>query len=543
MSQAQDWNAHWRASAHEAVPYTDLFPEALLVLPELIDGAIGNGQAPRVEITVTIKDDKGVLTVSDNGIGIKSVNRLLSWTSSASTHTQHRYGHGSKKCLAKWNRDYTTAEWSLAWRNKDKKNISGSLQMIKAPFLGRDTPIEEDDKDETRLMPSGTCWTIHFDPTILGSKYSESPSLFAGIKEILRSRYSAAHFEKTEFVLRVNKKSESSRKNNWLTFEQCLESEVVNKNAYVRYNVTMPVTGGTMTYKQYQICADGRHTYLLKSEFPVMGQKNIRCTKVHTALDGRTIEPIDLYRILKKETGHNDYNGQYGIVNFIPEVEGSFETFPTPCTTKVSFYENCPNFKEFMNRLLDIHKGKPADMPKELAAHLKMIAKQEAEAKAAAAVAAAAVAAATVAPAAPAAPVAPAAPATTVVDTSVTTLAQSSLMNDFNIKKVKKIDNPVQPIVEMLKPSATETVEIFIPAIPSSPPPPPAVVHIPAHTKLVPQSQLNLLLKLRAMSDETKAWNWDELSKKATSSVDPGIANLVDTLEKAMKSVRGLMSS
>ena len=235
----------------------------------------------------------------------------------------------------------------------------------------------------------------------------------------------------------------------------------------------MPVTGGTMIYKQYQICSDGRLAYLLKSEFPVMGQKNIRCTKVHTALDGRTIEPIDLYRILKKETGHNDYNGQYGIVNFIPEVEGSFETFPTPCTTKVSFYENCPNFKEFMNRMADIHKGKPADMPKELAAHLKMIAKQEADAKAAAAAAAdaarpAAVPAAVPAPvpAAVPAPVPAAVPAEpAVADTTTTTLSQSSLMNDFNIKKVKKVDNPVQPIVEMLKPSATETIEIFVPAI------------------------------------------------------------------------------
>jgi len=47
-----DYNAMWRASAHEAVPYTNDFPECFLVLPELIDGAIAQGDASIVKINL-----------------------------------------------------------------------------------------------------------------------------------------------------------------------------------------------------------------------------------------------------------------------------------------------------------------------------------------------------------------------------------------------------------------------------------------------------------------------------------------------------------
>ena len=77
MTNQEEYNAQWRASAHEAVPYTEDLAECFLVLPELIDGSIAQGNASKVTIDIQIKDNKGTLKVTDNGIGIKSNIRWI----------------------------------------------------------------------------------------------------------------------------------------------------------------------------------------------------------------------------------------------------------------------------------------------------------------------------------------------------------------------------------------------------------------------------------------------------------------------------------
>lgn len=212
-----------------------------------------------------------------------------------------------------------------------------------------------DDKDEVTLSPSGAFWRVEFDTSIV------KPELFESIKEILCTRYSTEHFQRIEFILTVGSKSESSER--WKTFQQSLDHEVETKNAYLLYNIKEEIEGGEMIYKLYTIVADGRKQYPFKTDFPVMGQKNMICSRIHVSLGGRMIEPIPIYRILGRESNHNDFNGQYGIVHFIPRQENSYDYFPTPCTTKVSFYENCPNFKKFTEKIKAIHKTKPNPKP------------------------------------------------------------------------------------------------------------------------------------------------------------------------------------
>ena len=74
---SNDYHGLWRASANEGVPYSEDFPEALLVLPEFIDGALGAGNASIIDIKFNITNPKECeLIVNDNGKGLISEKRM-----------------------------------------------------------------------------------------------------------------------------------------------------------------------------------------------------------------------------------------------------------------------------------------------------------------------------------------------------------------------------------------------------------------------------------------------------------------------------------
>jgi 5-methylcytosine-specific restriction endonuclease McrA len=354
-SAIEEFNAQWRASAHEAVPYTNDFPECFLVLPELLDGAIGQGSATKVIIEIKLNeiDNMGYLKVTDNGKGIKNPTRLLSWASKESSDMHHRYGHGSKKCLTKWNKDYN-AQWYVKYRFKRTKGVD-SLFTYKSPFKGVNTECILDDDDETELMPSGLEWYIEFNKDILNN-YNSAQSIFNAIKEIIRTRYSRKHLNNTEFIVRVMdgviKLEESSKINKWTTFEEAIKSEIVNNNCTEVFNEEIIFNDdSSMSYRVYYLSIDGGKSFNLKKEFPTYGQKNMNCSRIHISLNERIIEIAPFWKFIKgKDTNHNDFNGIFGFVNFENTVKIQKDEYiykdnlPTPCTTKVSFYENCKNF-------------------------------------------------------------------------------------------------------------------------------------------------------------------------------------------------------
>ena len=351
----EEFIAKWRNSAHEAVPYTEDFPECLLVLPELTDGAIGQGKATRVIIHITL-EEKGKLVVSDNGKGISDVNRLLSWESEKSCDVHHRYGHGSKKCLTKWNKNHS-AKWNVMYRAMDKRGKSGSLFVYNGPFQGNKKLPEEDEKDDVTLYPSGTKWEIEFDRCILGD-INTKDKLFNAIKEILRTRYVKEYFDKTEFILTVNDRTESSCEHNWKTFEECLQEEVKEERAKIAIKESIPFNNGMMHYTQYRLTINGNRSYKLKEQFPLYGAKNMAAARLHISISGRIIEIPHIYKFYKRTAPHNDYNGFIGIVTFTPNDPNNYEQMPTPCTTKVSFYPNCPNYIRFVEIMNEIHTQK-----------------------------------------------------------------------------------------------------------------------------------------------------------------------------------------
>jgi hypothetical protein len=137
-----DFNGLWCASANEGVPYSEDFPEALLVLPEFIDGALGAGQASIIDIKFNITNpNKCELIINDNGKGLISEKRMKAWSSKdiGDNKKENIYGHGSKKALTKFAPDYASAEWQLFWRKQDSRGLSGVLNILCSPFNGLDT--------------------------------------------------------------------------------------------------------------------------------------------------------------------------------------------------------------------------------------------------------------------------------------------------------------------------------------------------------------------------------------------------------------------
>jgi 5-methylcytosine-specific restriction endonuclease McrA len=347
-----DYGAQWRASSHEAVQYSEDLPECFLVLPEPIDGAVAQGCATKITISINL-GEKNSITITDNGKGITNTERLLTWASKTSTDVHHRYGHGSKKFLSKWNKNYN-CKWYVRFRTCDKKKRSGSLFTYNGPFKGPTMMADEDEIDETILMPSGLEWYIEFDIATLGS-ITTPQKIFDVVKELLRTRYSRKYFDKTEFIINISQGdvllTESSKLANWKTFQECIQDEVLNGNASIIHQYTVEEDGLIMKYNQYEFTVYGKSKeYTLNKEFPIFGHKNQACTRLHIALEGRTIELAPVWKFYSgKGTSHNSINGRFAFVNF----EGDYTKMPTPCTTKVSFYENCPNYIKYISIIKD----------------------------------------------------------------------------------------------------------------------------------------------------------------------------------------------
>ena len=348
----EEYHALWRSSAHEAVPYTDDFPEALLVLPELCDGSIGQGNASRITIQISLDGENSKLKVTDNGGGIRNERRLLAWAASKATSNIHRNGHGTKKCLTKWEPNYEKAAWTICWRLPGK-----NLQTTTGPFKGYspDSIIDDEGADTIRLMPSGCEISIGFNAqSILGDLENNPDGLYTAIREIIQTRYSQETLSKTEFILDIshplNTKlvSRSSKKEKWNSFKTCVINSIKNNIVKKLHESTHQIDGGYYTIEIYFIEVDGKTSFALKKEFPKYGLKSMRSSRAHMSLDQRVIEASPIYQLLGLEANHNDYNGYKVFVNFVPNTKDDFAKLPVPCTTKVSLYENDPVYKKFV---------------------------------------------------------------------------------------------------------------------------------------------------------------------------------------------------
>jgi hypothetical protein len=366
---SEDYAALWRASAYEAVPYTDDFPECFLTLPEIFDGCVGQGGATRVRAALEILDnDVAWIRVSDNGCGLKSVSRFKHWAAKDAEDNFHRNGHGMKKCMTKFEKDYAVAEWAVSYRRANR-----DLVRITGPFRGErmlDTDVFD---DNVTLMPSGTEWAMKFNPSILGPVLTAGTVGWAAsrvanaLEELIQTRYSEEILRRIRFELEVVDRrpgaaAEPIRRDShaegteWHSFQWHVEAEAAAGRAYLARDKVVEIPGGRWIYKGYKILMDGRAAYPLKTQFPRYGLRNMLCSRVHVALNGRMIEAIPYYKLMGREANHNDFNGIIEFVNFVADTAADYDKMPVPCTTKVSFYENDETFKEFKRQFQAIQR-------------------------------------------------------------------------------------------------------------------------------------------------------------------------------------------
>jgi hypothetical protein len=347
---AQNDHGLWRASANEAVPSDD-FSEALMVLPEWIDGSLGAGQASEIHIEFNITTPgECTLVARDNGVGLTSEKRMKEWSSkdTGNSHTENIYGHGSKKVLTKFNPDYLTSNWKLHWRKQDRRGVSGCLNTLHSPFRGLETRHTEDEDNEDICPTRGTQWNITFDKSVLG-KSDTAAKLMSDLQEIIRSRYEPSYYQKYTIYLSVTCGVETLTDNsgNWKSLKETLDCGS-RSNVIKTHDKTITVGNTKAVVSLYMIVADGR-TYHIPG-MPTYGRKNMKSSRVHLARNGRYIEAMPYADFIGKET-HNSENGKIAFVSF----EG--EDLPTPCTTKVKFQPECPNFKKMIPEIVKYFKS------------------------------------------------------------------------------------------------------------------------------------------------------------------------------------------
>jgi len=359
-ASSNDYHGLLRASANEGVPYSEDFSEALLVLPEFIDGALGAGNASIIDIKFNITNPKECeLIVNDNGKGLISEKRMKEWSSKdiGNNETENFYGHGSKKALTKFCPDYYNAKWTLYWRKQDRRGLSGVLNILSSPFNGLETKHIEDDENEDICQAHGTCWTIIFDISVLG-KNNKQDEIMMDIQEIIRARYETSYYHPHTINIQVTDGSNILKKNSseWKTLKECLEHELSSDKVKKTCEYIKKLDKTTINFTLYEIVEDGRRYNI--TDMPTFGRKNMNASRIHIARNGRYIEAMPYSKFMNKEY-HNSDNGKIGFFIF------TGEELPTPCTTKVKMQEECPIFKK-MKTLIIKYMNKPSPNPVKL---------------------------------------------------------------------------------------------------------------------------------------------------------------------------------
>ena len=366
----EDIHGQWRANAGEKVVYTEDFPAPILCATEFTDNSTGKGKAKRVEITFDISGsgtESGMCTFThtDDGVGIERVSdlsRFLKFGSTQSSGTFHHYAWGRFRAMTAFMPDYETAQWTIDFRLCNNPHVLSRLcQPWSTTQKMQDSMTEIPITDSNRGIGFGI--QLNFKMSIFGElakTYSEDPAiLFNKMKERLTTKYSEEVLQTTELILTVKKGSqvirESSKENNWKTFEQMLRelSETSPASCQIIFDKTLEWKSIKFRVTECFLAKDNDE---LKHAFPTFGRRALECQRVHISNDGRLIESRAKTLMDKRKNLHGYQNGEIVFINAFAGDTGSFLDQPTPATTKVSIKDDCVNLPGMYQTYLDEKK-------------------------------------------------------------------------------------------------------------------------------------------------------------------------------------------
>jgi hypothetical protein len=368
----EDIHGQWRANAGEKVVYTEDFPAPILCATEFTDNSTGKGNAKKVEITFDIsgsgtEPESGMCTFThtDDGVGIERVSdlsRFLKFGSTQSSGTFHHYAWGRFRAMTAFMPDYETSQWTIDFRLcKNPTVMSRLCQPWSTAEKMQKSMTEVPVTDSNRGIGFGI--QLNFKMSIFGElakTYIEDPAiLFNKMKERLTTKYSEEVLQTTELILTVKKGSqvirESSRENNWKTFEQMLRelSETSPASCQIILDKTLEWKSIQFRVTEYFLAKDNDD---LRIAFPTFGRRALECQRVHISNDGRLIESRAKTQMDKRKNLHGNQNGEIVFINAFAGDTGSFLDQPTPATTKVSIKDDCVNLPGIYHTYLDEKK-------------------------------------------------------------------------------------------------------------------------------------------------------------------------------------------
>lgn len=523
----------WRASSTEAMPYTDDFPESILITPELIDGSVSSqGNATIVKIQYKWIPDTTLIEfcLEDNGQGVRNTTRLLSWAAANLSDNIHRNGHGLKKALTKYMPNWRTAKWEISYRRKGMQIITH-----KGPFRKHSTETNEDEEDTTHLMPSGTRIRFTFESSVLG-KYNSPIALLHALREIITTRYNEDTLRRINFQLTIVKDKQTLQKSShtdvWHSFQWHLEQACTNQNpdkkpiAVKKIEFKEAVEGGTYTYTEYHIDVNGKSSYHLKKDeyFPVYAKKSMSSSRNHIALGDRMIEAYPFYKLFGREAPHNDYNGMISFTTFLPTSSDTLSQLPIPATTKVSFYENNEAFRKYtatLSKRREFHIAESLKKKKDVPVE-KPVVKV----------------------------------AVKTGDSPQTSTASSIASSRSNsvvssVSSASSIKPPSKPNTASSKavapapaptPSLTQTTQVSNPLIPLPKSDVHSVIPVSSHTRTPSKSQKDILTTIETLKEILNRVDLNELMSKSSNECESGLVDVHKSATKLIDYVKSLTS-
>jgi hypothetical protein len=343
----------WRAAAHDSMEGSGDFPEAILMLIEVLNGPKGRPSYQEFSYKMCASGQTNV-QITDDGAGmpLRDSGRFLTWSSSSSVDAHSKYGHGTKKFLAKH------GPYRMPWSVETRSGRASDITRYNGPWNAADTEREEVPADERVDFPR-TGFRISFTcDTGKLFNHGETPSaalLFARIKELICTRKSQAALDAIDYRVRIEGTDggvveETSRAAGWRSFKATLE-DLAARTPYA----------GVERILQHDAGLVDRHSVLrlttfcvglkVVKGFPIYGSREgDKLTRIHVFNNDTMIEAINPRTI----TGGSRYVNPH-FVTFVeclpidPTNHEHMNAMPTPATTKVSYRRECPIFQTVLS--------------------------------------------------------------------------------------------------------------------------------------------------------------------------------------------------